>query len=267
MSPIWQGREGGHMKSKKGRGRKIAYGIIVGIVVLLNIAAWCFSGFSDWYIEHIFPIWVNTYGRFSGLFPFSVGEILLCLGVLLTAAAVLLAIVLLVCILIPSYRRRREKRLFTGAVIFYKIYAWILLGVCLIMTLNCTLLYHGDTFNNRYFSGVGRDSYDLEELLIVRNFVVCQCNELCGQMERDENGDIIYRGDMRQEAIRIMQALGEEYGGLSGFYPRPKPLLFSDFMCQQYMQGYYFPFSMEANYNDVMYLMNKPATLCHELHI
>ena len=62
-----------------------------------------------------------------------------------------------------------------------------------------------------------------------------------------------------------MQALGEEYDGLSGFYPRPKPLLFSDFMCQQYMQGYYFPFSMEANYNDVMYLMNKPATLCHEL--
>ena len=36
-------------------------------------------------------------------------------------------------------------------------------------------------------------------------------------------------------------------------------------MCQQYMQGYYFPFSMEANYNDVMYIMNKPAAFCHEL--
>ena len=31
------------------------------------------------------------------------------------------------------------------------------------------------------------------------------------------------------------------------------------------MQGYYFPFSMEANYNDVMYVMCKPATICHEL--
>ena len=31
------------------------------------------------------------------------------------------------------------------------------------------------------------------------------------------------------------------------------------------MQGYFFPFSMEANYNDVMYIMNKPNTFCHEL--
>lgn len=253
------------MKDIKGRRGKIAYGAIAGIILLLHIGAWCIPGFSDWYIAHIFPVWVNTYGRLTGLFPFSVGEILLCLGVLLTAAAVLLALVLLVCFLIPSYRRRKEKRLFAGAGFFYRACAWIFLGVCLIMTLNCTLLYHGDTFNHRYFAGEGRDIYSLEELLAVRNFVVCRCNELSGQMERDEKGDIVYRGDMRQEAVRIMQKLGAQYSGLSGFYPLPKPLFFSDFMCQQYMQGYYFPFSMEANYNDVMYLMNKPSTFCHEL--
>ena len=42
-------------------------------------------------------------------------------------------------------------------------------------------------------------------------------------------------------------------------------MFFSNFMCQMYMCGYYFPFSMEANYNDVMYIMEKPATMCHEL--
>ena len=239
--------------------------MIAGVILLLNAAAWCVSGFSDWYIAHIFPIWVNTYGRLTGLFSFSVGEILLCLGVVLTAAAVLLAVVTGFWFLIPACRRRGKKRLLAGAGIFYRIYAWILLGVCLIMTLNCTLLYHGDTFNNRYFAGEGRDTYNLEELLVVRNFVVCRCNELSGQMERDANGDILYCGDMRREAVCAMQKLGETYSALGGFYPYPKPLLFSDFMCQQYMQGYYFPFSMEANYNDVMYLMNKPATLCHEL--
>ena len=31
------------------------------------------------------------------------------------------------------------------------------------------------------------------------------------------------------------------------------------------MQGYYFPFSMEANYNDVMHILNIPSTMCHEL--
>ena len=72
-------------------------------------------------------------------------------------------------------------------------------------------------------------------------------------------------GDMRAKAVEVMQKLGETYEQLDGYYPRPKPLLSSDFMCQQYMSGYYFPFSMEANYNDVMYIMNYPATMCHEL--
>ena len=31
------------------------------------------------------------------------------------------------------------------------------------------------------------------------------------------------------------------------------------------MQGYFYPFSMEANYNQIMNIMNKPATMCHEL--
>ena len=29
--------------------------------------------------------------------------------------------------------------------------------------------------------------------------------------------------------------------------------------------GYYFPFSMEANYNRQMYITNMPVTMCHEL--
>ena len=62
-----------------------------------------------------------------------------------------------------------------------------------------------------------------------------------------------------------MQKLGAFNPRLSGFYVTPKALVFSDFMSQQYMQGYYFPFSMEANYNNVMYISNKPFTMCHEL--
>lgn len=31
------------------------------------------------------------------------------------------------------------------------------------------------------------------------------------------------------------------------------------------MLGYYFPFSMEANYNDVAYILNQPSSMCHEL--
>lgn len=243
--------------------QKIYLGILAGIVGL-NVAAWCVPAFCDWYIAHIFPVWVNTYGRFTGFFPFSVGEWLLAAGVFLTLAALLLGLVLLVTLLFPRFRKNGRKKLAGGAAKFYRGLAWILLGVLLVMTLNCTLLYHGSGFNKKYL-GIEERDYTFEELLAVRNYVVRRCNELSAVVERDENGDIVYNGDMAEEAILQMQNLGKIYTGLKGFYPRPKPLIFSDFMCQQYMQGYYFPFSMEANYNDVMYLTNKPATMCHEL--
>lgn len=233
------------------------YIAILAGVILLNITAWLSTPFCDFYISKIFPIWVNTYGRFTALFPFSVGELML-------VAAVLLVVAVLLSLPVCLWKLLRRHRNMEGLWRFYRVCAWILLFVLLIMTLNCTLLYHGSTFNEKYF-GKMTDTYTLENLIAVRNEVVEQCNRLAGEMDRAENGDILYEGDMKAEAIRCMQSLGETYGGLSGYYPRPKALLLSDLMCQQYMQGYYFPFSMEANYNDVMYLTNKPATFCHEL--
>lgn len=237
--------------------RRYLYIAILAGVILLNITAWLSTPFCDFYISKVFPIWVNTYGRFMALFPFSVGELML-------VAAVLLVVAVLLSLPVCLWKLLRRHRNTGGLWRFYRVCAWILLFVLLIMTLNCTLLYHGSTFNEKYF-GKMTDTYTLEDLIAVRNEVVEQCNRLAGEMDRAENGDILYEGDMKAEAIRCMQSLGQTYGGLSGYYPRPKALLLSDLMCQQYMQGYYFPFSMEANYNDVMYLTNKPATFCHEL--
>lgn len=245
------------MEQTENHKRRYLYIAILAGVILLNITAWLSTPFCDFYISKVFPIGVNTYGRFMALFPFSVGELML-------VAAVLLVVAVLLSLPVCLWKLFRRHRNTGGLLQFYRVCAWILLFVLLIMTLNCTLLYHGSTFNERYF-GKMTDTYTLEDLIAVRNEVVEQCNRLAGEMDRAENGDILYEGDMKAEAIRCMQSLGETYGGLSGYYPRPKALLLSDLMCQQYMQGYYFPFSMEANYNDVMYLTNKPATFCHEL--
>lgn len=245
------------------------YAAIGAVVILLNIIAWTSTAFCDAYIAYIFPIWVNTYGRLTGLVPFSVGELLLGLGVGLMAVALVLWI--------PwglgkcgrgnseSEEHRARSRRFAGFCRGYYLFAaWVLLGVCLIMTLNCTILYHASTFSENYFEEADSE-YTLEELIRVRNMVVEECNRLSQLMERDEQGRILYDGDMRKEAIRCMQTLGETYDRLDGWYPRPKPLMTSDFFSQQYICGYYFPFSMEANYNQVMYIMNLPAAMCHEL--
>ena len=255
---------------------RILFISLVAAVVLLNITAWNSAAFCDWYIAHIFPIWVNTYGRLTGLFPFSVGEWLIVAGLVLVAAALLLLLPWVTVEVLGVVRARRFRRFARG---YYRFFAWTLLAVCLVMTLNCFILYHASTFSERYFgiddgAGASKGEYTLEELIQVYNMVAEQCLLLSEEIERDENGRALYTGsvgrngeklDMADKARQLVRALGGIYGQLDGYYPRPKALLFSDFMCQQYMCGYYFPFSMEANYNDVMYILNIPATMCHEL--
>ena len=94
---------------------------------------------------------------------------------------------------------------------------------------------------------------------------MCSSDPLSVTFERDEKGYLIYPASLKDEAKAQMQKLGEEFDVLSGYYPDPKGLALSGFYSQQYIMGYYFPFSMEANYNRQMYLTNIPVTMCHEL--
>ena len=276
----------------------IIYIGIAIVTVLLNVLAWNSTAFCDAYIAYVFPIWVNTYGRVTGLFSFSVGEWMIVAGIVLVVVAALLgvlAVVLKIVGLCERFVRTKNVGenfqageshgvIKTGLkkiiMAYYHFFAWTLLIVCVIMTLNCSILYHASTFSQKYFGDETKEStkvdsseYTIADVIRLYNYVAEQCNDLCQKVERAEDGTILYHGvnsqgepvDMEDKAIEVMQQLGKTYGQLDGYYPRPKPMMFSDSMCQQYMCGYYFPFSMEANYNDVMYIMNKPASMCHEL--
>ena len=261
------------MENKKSHKKSFRiYLSIVAVLLLLQVVAWSSRSLSDAYIDYIFPIWVNTYGRITGLFPFSVGEWLIVAGILVVLAAVVLGCSLL----IPACRH--SEKYCRGVKEYFGFFAWTLLAVFAIMTLNCTMIYHGSTFSEKYFGEEEAQEQTTqertEELLRIYNDIVSHCNALSMEMERDNSGAVVYSGgvdsrgnavDMEDKAIDVMQSLGKRYDQLDGYYPRPKAMFFSDFMCQMYMCGYYFPFSMEANYNDVMYIMEKPATMCHEL--
>lgn len=249
----------------RGNKKRISFAVMIAVVLLLNLLAWSSTAFCDWYIRWIFPIWVNTYGRLTGLFPFSVGEWLIVAGVVLVGAALILGGVFAVSALVSACIRRKLPKPFLRLVKgFYGFLAWVVGIVCLIMTLNCTILYHASTFSTAYF-GEDSEAYSEEDLFRVYNMVAEECNRLSMLVERDERGRIVYDCNPGEEAKNMMKKLGETYPQLDGWYPDPKPMFFSDFMCQQYMKGYYFPFSMEANINFVMHPLNRPATMCHEL--
>ncbi len=280
------------MKKKTWKKGRIAALGTAAVIVALNAAAWNSAAFSDWYIEHVFPVWVNSYGRLTGVFPFSVGEWLIVAGLVMAALAIVFAPVWAVAGIVVGVKRIQEKvpgrkmpcmagktafRLRGGfwkfSRRFYLVFGWILLCVCLVMTLNCFVLYHASTFSEHYY-GQDEEEYTLVDLIAVYNMVAEECNRLAQVMERDEEGMALYPGsvgkngealDMADKARELMRQLGETYPQLDGYYPEPKAMFFSDFMCQQHMQGYYFPFSMEANYNDVMHILNIPSTMCHEL--
>lgn len=253
------------------------FGIYI-LVVIVNLLSRYSVGFGDRVRRSIFQITQFTQGHISSLFPFSVGELLLYLAVFLAVGAAFIS-----CIFAAAWAAEQWKKKFfpqknSGKGIalkgslrvsefarrYFMALLWITAVVSVIMSINCFALYHCSSFQENYMPESGRE-YTTEELALVRDYVVRQCNRLAEEMERDEGGNIIYENDMGKRGIAEMKRLGETYPLLSGYYPTPKTFAFSGFFSQQYIMGYYFPFSMEANYNDVMYIANVPVTICHEL--
>jgi len=239
---------------KKLNRNRLALIIIFGVCIFLNILAWCSSGFSDWYAEHIYPFWVSAFGRPIALLPFSLGEIM----IILFIAIILLTVPSLVILLIALKGRRKKVMKVCGLV-----YIWILAFIVLTETLNCFILYHRSTFGEIY--GIPKTEHTNTELIELCDYLTANTNALSKQVKRGEDGRFILTADLDETAKKAMAALGDEFPMLKGYYVTPKPIINSFFMSQQYLMGIYFPFSLEANYNKEMYPSNLPETVCHEL--
>lgn len=236
--------------------KKKVWGIFFGLVVLLNVVAWKSSHFCNFYVKHIFPVLGGAYARVTSVFAFSVGELMIVAWVLLAAALPVAALLRLLV------KKIWTRRLFS---VLGQTFAWAFLAVFALLTCNCFIQYHVSEFEEKFMEQVRSGGYTKEELAALRDFVVVNANSLAEQMPRDADGYLVYEGDLHRTAVAAMQCMGEKYDQLQGFYPQPKEMRFSNLISQTYMMGYYFPFSMEANYNGTMYVVNKPSTICHEL--
>lgn len=257
--------------------RPVSFCLILAFSVILNLLSWNSTAFSDFYVDHLFPVLAAPLAHFSALFSFSLGEVMLALAVIWLAvfAADLLYL------LQARIRRKTAPRLFRK---FPAVTAWLVNLVFLVMTLNCVILYHVTPLEAS-LPGYGKP-YSVEELAQLRDVVVENCNRLSASVPRDENQTVLYEGGEAAMAKAARLAIENEasadlssspdgfsasspknapFRRLLGWSTTPKGLSSSYFISQQYMQGYYFPFAMEATYNTVMNIMNKPFTMCHEL--
>lgn len=230
---------------------KIMAGILFATAVCYALS-WRFPDAVDWYKSNMFSIGTNTLSRLFSLFPFSVGELLIYVGIFVLAGAVFAGF--LGCFG-KERTRRFAKRYLEGVL-------WMLVWVLVTENFHCYVMYHANTLEETYFSGIeGKE----ETLVLAYNDLVEHANALSLEMKRNDKGEVVYDGDLYEACKKAMRSLGDEFSYLKGYYPNPKRIWSSDFMSQQYLAGIYFPFTLEANYNGTMYIMNRPATICHEL--
>lgn len=227
--------------------------IIVLLMAAVNLIARLSRSFSDFYVQKIFPVIGNCISFVTGLFPFSVGEIL----ILIAIALIIIGIPVLVILLIFMKQKRRNIASFAASFSL-----WVIAYIVTAETLNCFVMYQCTPFSERYFSGT--EQHTEAELEQLYELLINEANELSAKVPRDGDDRFILTCDYDSEVKKAMKKAAADYPQLKGYYPSAKPIQFSYFMSQSHLLGIYFPFTIESNYNDDMVRTNLPSTICHE---
>lgn len=233
----------------------ICIGIIIFISVL-NFMSVYIKGFADIYRKYVFVHISSIFSWLTNIYRYSVGEVMITMIVFI----VLMGLIIFIAGFMKYKWLKSLRR------IYFKIVLYILIFIYATETLNCFILYHTTTIENTLYKDIdlSSDISDGERLIYVYNTVVDNINKLSSKMKRDSDGDLI-KNYSYNECKAALRNISDRFTCLSGYYPSPKEIYYSDIMTQQYLAGIYFPFSMEANYNKLMYISNMPSTICHEL--
>lgn len=243
-------------------------------ITFCNLLAIFCGDFAEWYRKYCFSYISVFWSRISNLTTVSIGEVLICLGILHLILFVVIGLVGFIKAPICKKIRR----------LYFRWMVYVILFVYATETFHCFILYHTETIEDNLLATLhskenaqNTDSADnnsiisiqdyhtdAERLLAVYNEVTRQLNALSLKLERNSNGELVNHFTY-EECKEALRNVSNEFEYLKGYYPNPKKIYYSNIMSQQYLAGIYFPFSMEANYNQIMYNSNFPSTICHEL--
>lgn len=227
--------------------------LMLALIILINVLAWVSSSFCDAYVRYIFPIALNTWGRFWGLFPVAAGDIVLFFS--------LMWVLVLLCMGLMSAFFRGRLWVITKHIA--RAFFAYLLVILFFLTTNWWLLYHTTSINECIFPA--ESPYAASDVVRLYNRMAEEANMLAEEVARDAEGNPCSDIDIDSEAVRLMGELSDTFPLLAGFYPQPKQMGLSAFFSQQYISGYYFPITLEANINSLMMEINDPFVTCHEL--
>ncbi|MGN0638209.1 MAG: DUF3810 domain-containing protein [Huintestinicola sp.] len=230
----------------------IAMVMIFALSAAANITAALSPSAADFYMKRIFAPLSDIISSAVGILPFSLGEILIALGILLLIATPFAVVIGAV---------KKKKRFLKGFGIFF---GWVLIYIIFTETFNCFVLYRTTEFSPKYHNSAGAAGFTKEQLSTLCEETILSANALAEEISRDENGDMLLPDNFDSIAERAMNILSEEYPELKGVCPDPKKIN-GAVMTSFDLQGIYFPFTLEANYNKALSPARVPCTVMHEL--
>lgn len=216
-------------KKHKDKRKAITGCALLAAGIVLTILARSVEGLAQWYSTHVYPVWVNMLGRLTGMFPFSVAEILLylfLLALMLSAGRLIVRLASLGCGRRKKSPDGQEKKVQAGKQLVYGWISGLLLAAGILYFLYvacCGINYYRTSFSES--SGIVAEEYTVGELTEVCQWLTAEVNDLSSQVERDADGIMRTDDGVQERAVKAMQALGETYPELSGYYPEPKGLL------------------------------------------
>ncbi|MBR5090323.1 MAG: DUF3810 domain-containing protein [Ruminiclostridium sp.] len=218
------------------------------------VAAYYADGFADFYGFNIYPTVVNIFARISGIFPFSVAEIMVIAGVLLALFSIVYFIVGMI--------RRKGRR---GRFLLSSVSSVLLVGSILLFEFTYGM---GINYNRKPFSeiaGLKTGKYTKAQVLEVLEYTIANLTEAGKYIELDEEGHIVAPDDLSARAVAAMRKMGEQYQSLDSYYAGVKPVMLSELMCYGHITGMFTFYSMEANYNTMNNTEELGHLACHEL--
>lgn len=228
--------------------------ILCALALIMRLGVREIPQFANAYADHFNAFWVNSLGRLSSLFGFSLVEILIYL-------LIILAVILIVRIIAGNVKRKNAGKLYGRD----EVLAALLIASQIFFLYECNqdAYFYRTSFANTY--GFGQGSYTTDELKEVCGMLVEKANSLSVQVARNDEGVMLCDEDIRERVRQAMLILGEKYPYLGGWFPKAKPVLVSQLLSYSNMTGIYSAYTIEANYNTDMTQYNIPFTMCHEL--
>ena len=209
------------------------------------------------YSQRIFFVTNQLLSLITGIFPFSLAEILVT-----TTIIIILVSFIRFCI---RLLKLKEKRIQAVVHFFFKslvLISVIYIGFVFLWGLN----YYRLSFAN--LAGLEVRQSSIGELEGLCRLLIERANNLRDRAQENSNGVMELRNG-RDNAFKTAAAgfknAAEYFPQLGGNYGRPKKVLLSELMSYAGITGVYFPFTGEANVNNTIPDYILPSTITHEM--